>query len=221
MDGLRSEYHRHLEEIDSALSRMIVLVEEAISAASAALLSADDDASEAVAARRDEIKELHRSVESLVVTQLVRQAPVAGELRFLIAVLRIVPELELAAALAGDIARRGTMHIGSELPPRIRGLANQLFEHALDMWRQAENAYRDRAAEVLDRLEAEDEEIDELHASLSAELASGVLRPPVLVEMALIARFLERLGDHAVEVGRWVESFSSTKPPPYERLTPP
>jgi phosphate transport system protein len=144
--------------------------------------------------------------------QLVRQAPVAGELRFLIAVLRIVPELELAAALAGDIARRGTMHIGSELPPRIRGLASQLFEHALDMWRQAEDAYRDRSPEVRDRLETEDEEIDELHASLSAELASGLLRPPVLVEMALIARFLERLGDHAVEVGRWVESFSSTEP---------
>jgi len=168
----------------------------------------------AVTLRRDEIEELHRKVESLVFTQLVRQQPVAGELRFLVAVLRIVPELELTAALAGDIARRGTMHIASELPSRIRGLVNQLFEHALDMWGQASTAYRDRAPDVLDRLEAEDEEIDELHASLSAELASGVLRPPVLVEMALVARFLERLGDHAVEVGRWVESFSSTPPSP-------
>jgi phosphate transport system protein len=211
VEGLRSEYHRQLEEIDSALSRMIVLVEEAISAASTALLSADDDAAEAVAVRREEIEELHRSVESLVVRQLVRQAPVARDLRFLIAVLRIIPELELGAALAGDIARRGTMHIGPELPPRIRGLVNELFEHALDMWRQAEDGYRDRAPEVRDRLETEDEEIDELHASLSAELASGLLRAPVLVEMALIARFLERLGDHAVEVGRWVESFSSAE----------
>jgi len=213
-DELRSAYHRQLEEIDGALSRMVVLVEETISAAKAALLSADDSAADAVMLRRDEIEGLHRRVESLVFTQLVRQQPVAGELRFLIAVLRIVPELELTAALAGDIARRGTMHIASELPSRIRGLVNQLFEHALDMWGQASTAYRDRAPDVLDRLEAEDEEIDELHASLSAELASGVLRPPVLVEMALVARFLERLGDHAVEVGRWVESFSSTPPSP-------
>lgn len=209
-DELRSGYHRQLEEIDGAISRMMVLVEEAISAANAALLSADDNAAEVAALRREEIKELHGVVESLVFTQLVRQAPVAGELRFLIAVLRIVPELELTAALAGDIARRGTMHIGVELSPRIRGLVGRLFEHDLDMWRQASAAYHERAPEVLDRLEAEDEEIDELHAGLSAELASGVLRAPVLVEMALVARFLERIADHAVEIARWIESFSST-----------
>jgi phosphate transport system protein len=194
------------------MSRMIAIVEEAISAASVALLSADDGAAEAVALRRREIEELHRAVEELVFDQLVREQPVAGDVRFLIAVLRIVPELELTAALAGDIARRGSMHIGSELSPRIRGLVSQLFEHAVAMWRQASDAYRERALEVLDRLEAEDEEIDELHASLIAELTSGVLRAPVLVEMAQVARFLERLGDHAVEVGRWVESFSSIQP---------
>ena len=203
---------RSLGETDRALSRMIAIVQEAIAAANAALLSADDGAAEVVALRRDEIQELHRTVEELVFNHLVRQQPVAGDVRFLIAVLRIVPELELAAALAGDIARRGSMHIGSELSPRIRGLVSQLFEHALDMWHQASDAYRDRARDVLDRLEAEDEEIDELHASLTAELTSGVLRAPVLVEMALVARFLERLGDHAVEVGRWVESFSSSPP---------
>ena len=129
----------------------------------------------------------------------------------MIAVLRIVPEIELTAALAGDIARRGGMHIGDELPPRVRGLVGQLFEHTSSMWRQAADAYRDRSAEVVDRLEAEDEEIDELYTSLSAELASGVLRAPVLLEMALVARFLQRLGDHAVEVGHWIESFCSAE----------
>jgi len=72
----------------------------------------------------------------------------------------------------------------------------------------AAEAYHDRTSGVLGRLQADDEEVDELHASLMAELASGVLRAPVLVEMALVARFLERLGVHAVEVGRWVETFS-------------
>jgi phosphate transport system protein len=211
-DELRSTYHHHLEEINANLSRMLMLVGEAISAANTAFLSADDDAAKVAAVRRAEIEELHRAAESLVFSQLVLQQPVAGELRFLVACLRIVSELELTAALAGDIARRGSMHISVELPPRIRGLVGQLFEHALDMWRQASTAYDDRLPEVHSRLEAEDEEIDELYASLTAELASGVLRAPVLVEMALVARFLERLGDHAVEVGRWVESFSSIPP---------
>ncbi|MFI5041434.1 MAG: phosphate signaling complex PhoU family protein [Acidimicrobiales bacterium] len=210
-DELRTEYHRHLEQIDSAVARMIVLVGESVAAANDALLSGDDQALEMVGARRDEIKELHRTVESLVFTQIARQAPVAGELRFLIGALRIVPEVELTAALTGDIARGGGMHIGAELSPRVRGLTGQLFEHGLAMWRHASDAYLERSAGALDELEAEDEEIDELYASLSAELASGVLRPPVLVEMALVARFLERLGDHAVEVGRWITSFSAAE----------
>jgi phosphate transport system protein len=213
VDELRSDYHRNLAEIDSSLTRTIVLVQEAIAAANAALLSSDDGAASVVAARSDEITALHRSIEALVFTQFGLQAPVAGELRFLIAVVRMVAEIELTAALAGDIARRGTMHIGSELTPRIRGLADQLLEHASAMWLRAEDAYRDRNPEVRDRLEAEDEVIDELYASLTAELASGVIRPPILVEMAQIARFLERLGDHAVEIGRWIESFTSTQLP--------
>jgi len=210
-EELRSGYHRQLEEIDTAMARMIAVVTEAIAGADAALLGGDDGAVATVALRREEIKVLHTTVESLVFTQLVRQAPVAGELRFLIGVLRIVPEIELSAALAGDIARRGGMHVGSELSPRIRGLVSQLFDHALGMWRLASDAYRDRAPEILEQLEARDEEIDELHASLTGELTSGILRAPVVYEMALVARFLERLGDHAVEVGRWVESFSSAR----------
>jgi phosphate transport system protein len=206
---LRTDYHRQLDEIDSALSRMIVLVEEAIAAASTSLLSSDEQAHAAVAANRTAIAELHRTVESLVFSLLLRQAPVGNELKFLIAALRIVPEVELTAALARDLSRRSTIHVGDELPPRIRGLVSQLFEHALDMWREVGEAYADRRPEVAGLLEEEDDEIDELHSSLTAELTSGQLRPPVLFEMALVARFLERLGDHAVEVGRWIESFST------------
>jgi phosphate transport system protein len=207
-DELRTEYHRQLDEIGTALARMMVLVEEAIAAANTALLSSDDEAADVVAQRRAEISQLHAFLETLVVSQLVLQAPVAGELRFLIAVFRIVPEVELTAALAGDIGRRGGMHIGNELPARVRGLVSQMFVRVQEMWRRAADAYHDRAPGVAARLESDDEEIDELHTSLMAELAFGALRAPVLVEMALVARFLERLGDHAVEVGRWIESFS-------------
>jgi phosphate transport system protein len=210
---LRTDYHRQLEQIDTTVALGLGLVEEAIAAANAAFLSADDEAVKTVAVRRQEIKAIHASLESLVFTQLARQAPVAGELRQLVAVLRILPELDLTAALAGDIARRGAMHFGSELSPRIRGLVSTLFDHATTMWRQVSDAYVERSSAIHERLEAHDEEIDELHASLMAELASGILRAPVLVEMALVARFLERLGDHAVEVARWIHSFTSVEIP--------
>jgi phosphate transport system protein len=208
VNELRSDYHRQLEQIDSGVALELGLIEDTIAAATAAFLDADDEAARTVATRRLEIKSIHASLEALVVTQLACQAPVAGELRHLVAVLRILPEIDLTAALAGDIARRGAMHFGAELSPRIRGLVSNLFEHAAAMWHQAADSYSDQAAINGDSLETQDEEIDEIHASLMAELVSGILRPPVLVEMALVARFLERLGDHAVEVGRWIDSSS-------------
>ena len=79
------------------------------------------------------------------------------------------------------------------------------------MWRRVADAYHDGSPEVYAPLEADDEEIDELHASLMSELTSEVLRASVLAEMALVARFLERLGDHPVEVGRWIESFTTIR----------
>jgi phosphate transport system protein len=210
-DELRTEYHHQLQQLDAALTRIITLVEESVAAAHAALLSSDDQAAAAVAANSVEIEEVHRSVESLVLHVLVRQSPVAGELRFLIAALRIVPEVEMTSNLAGDVARRGQMHIGEELPPRIRGLVAQMFSRGQAMWRDVNDAFADRAPEVAAKLDRDDEDVDELHGSLMAELASGQLRAPILVEMALIARFLERIADHAVEVARWIETFCEAR----------
>ncbi len=211
VDELRTEYHQKLSELDAALTRIITLVGESVAAANAALLALDDDAADAVATNAVEIEDVHRAVESLVLNLLVRQAPVAGELRFLVAALRIVPEVEMTSALAGDVARRGQMHIGEELPPRIRGLVAQLFSRGQAMWREVADAFADRVPEIAARLDREDEDVDELHASLMAELASGQVRAPILVEMALVARFLERIADHAVEVGRWIETFCESR----------
>jgi phosphate transport system protein len=205
---LRTDYHRGLEEINRLLTQMIASVEDAISAASTAVLSSDDEAAQHVVLRGQTIEDLHQSVEALVFTQLARQAPVGGDLRYLVAALRIVPELELTRNLAGDLARRGYMRLGAELSPRVRGLVANMFDHSLAMWHQVANAFAERAPEASRLLEAEDNNLQEIYVVLTTELAAGELRPPVLLEMALVARFLKRLGDHAVESARWIGSFS-------------
>jgi phosphate transport system protein len=205
---LRYDYQRGLEEIDRLLTQMIASVEEAISAASAALLSSDDEAAQHVVLRGQTARELHQSVEALVFSHLAHQAPAAGDLRFLVAALRIVPEVELTCNLAGDLARRGNMRLGSELPPRVRGLVANMFDQSLAMWREVANAFAERLPDAVRLLESEDDSHDEIYLVLTAELAAGLLRPPVLLEMALVARFLKRLGDHAVESARWIASFS-------------
>jgi phosphate transport system protein len=86
----------------------------------------------------------------------------------------------------------------------MRGLVEQMGRVGVEMWRQVTDAYIDRDGSVADRLTERDEEIDDLHVSLTAEIASGAVTLPVAIEMALVARFYERLGDHAVNVAKRV-----------------
>jgi phosphate transport system protein len=206
-EELRTAYHRQLDDIDNHLSRMIVLVEESVGGAEAAFVGLEDAAADRVAANVAAIEEGHRAMESMVLSQFVRQAPVAGELRFLVAALRIVPEVELTAALAATLATLGRNHLASELSPRVRGLVCELFTQSSAMWRRTNDAYADRdtvAAVAVAALRR-----PHLSGALREELATSGLRATALMDMALVARFLDRIGNHAVEVGRWIESFTA------------
>ena len=72
------------------------------------------------------------------------------------------------------------------------------------MWREAADAYVERDAAAAASLADADDEMDELHVSLTAELVSGNLTVPVALELALVGRFYERLGDHAVNIANRV-----------------
>jgi phosphate transport system protein len=71
---------------------------------------------------------------------------------------------------------------------------------AVEMWHQATDAYAARDAEATRRLDDADDELDDLHVSLTSEISSGKLSTPVAIELALVGRFYERLGDHAVNI---------------------
>ena len=149
---------------------------------------------------------------SLAARAILRQAPVASDLRFLLSVLRIVPELERSHDLVMQIASRAGMLRGEDLSPRSRGLVERTGELASGMWREAADSWyqRDRAAAAA--LAERDEGMDELHSSLTAELASGQVAVPVAMEMALVARDYERLGAHAVNIARRVIYLAGTAP---------
>jgi phosphate transport system protein len=205
---LRVAYHQRLREIDAAVQQMISVVEQDILSAGRAFLDTDEKAAEAVEANEDLVEDSYAHVEQLVINQFARQAPVAGDLRFLLAVFRILPELTSAHEQATQIARRGVTGLAAELPDRVRTLISQQIDAAAHMWQRVGAVYLSGSAEIADDTEADDDELDTLYASLSAELASADLRTPVLLEMGLIARFLERLGDHAVEIARQIEALS-------------
>jgi phosphate transport system protein len=115
-----------------------------------------------------------------------------------------VPELERSHDLIVDIAHRGNFTLSQGLSSRSRGLIEHMGNLASDMWSQAFNCWceRDRFAAVA--LRERDHEMSELYASLMAELAAGAMTLPVTMELTLVARFYERLADHAFNIARRV-----------------
>ena len=200
----RQEFHHELEAIEAKVIDLFGMVAEDVPRATAALLGGNVEEVRALAERDQVIDELYPGIEDLADRELVLQQPLASDLRFLISVLRVVPELERSHDLVVNIARRASSILSEDLSPRSRGLIEQMGNLASDMWREAVDCWRKRDRSAAAVLDQRDDEMDEMYASLMAELASGQMSLPVTMEMALVARFYERLGDHAVNIARRV-----------------
>jgi phosphate transport system protein len=151
-----------------------------------------------------EIDDLTAEVELLVWEQLGNEPLPSSTLRHLVGVLLIVPELERSGDLAEHIAQRAASNLGSDMSPLSRGIVQRMAEVALEMWRAAADAYGDRAADAAS-LSEDDEEIDILHDRLTGEVAAGTMPTPIGAQVTLLARFYERIGDHAVNLARRIE----------------
>jgi phosphate transport system protein len=200
----RKEFEHDLEAIEAKVIELFAMVAEDLPEATRALLTGNSEVLQKLTERDRVIDALYREVEELVNREILLQAPVASDLRLLLSVLRIVPELERSHDLVVSIASRSNHILGEDLTPRARGLVERMGSLASEMWRQAVDSWYQRDRSVAEVLDERDDEMDELHASLVAELASGGMALPVAMEMTLVARFYERLGDHAVNIARRV-----------------
>jgi phosphate transport system protein len=206
-------FESSLKDIDQQVLRLFAMVSEGLAAATTAFLDNDREAARDVVAGDRAIDSLELAVEELVHGQLVAvPSPAGRRLRVLVAVLRIVPELERSGDLVEHIALRTPQGMASLLSPRARGLVEEMGQVGVRMWRAAANAYAERDPVAADRLRSLDDQLDDLHVNLSAELAESLTSTPVAIEMGLVARFLERLGDHAVNVARRVRDFYPYSP---------
>lgn len=206
--GDRDEVTQSIDRIDREIVKLFALVGEGVAGATHSLLAGDREAARVLAESDEVIDALYREVEDLAQQQLSHRATGPDELRFLITVLRMLPELERSGDLAEHVSRRAVRGLGVELSPRSRGLIEQMGEVACDMWRATADAYVDRLADVAEHVEELDDEVDELHVALTAEIASGSMPLPVAIEAALVARFYERFGDHAVNLARRIAALS-------------
>jgi len=194
-----------LARIDQGVARLFTLVSEALAGATYALLAAEPMTGQLIADADHLIDDLTRELDQLAWSRITSIEPSGQELRHLVGVLLILPELERSADLAEHIAQRAVSNLGFEMSPVSRGIVQRMSDVALEMWKAAADAYEDHSAQGI-VLDDADEEIDILRDRLTAEVAGAGMPTSVSAQVALLARFYERLGDHAVNLARRIES---------------
>jgi len=200
----RQEFHHELGDVEANVVDLFTMVAEDVARAGDALLNGNTEVARALAERDQVIDALYPQIEELADREILLQQPLASDFRLLVSVLRVVPELERSHDLIVEIARRGNLILSQDLSADSRGLLEHMGNLASEMWRAAADCWRERDRSAAVALDERDDEMDELYASLMAELASGGMTLPVTMQLTLVARLYERLADHAVNIARRV-----------------
>jgi phosphate transport system protein len=204
---MRDSYREQLDEILNDLVEMSQLVAEAVRSATTALLESDIHQAEQVITRDDDLDNRQHDIENRTFSLLARQAPVAGELRTLVATLRMVNELERMGDLAVHVAKIARMRYPDPaVPDRLRPNFVRMGDVAEKMVVSAGHTLSDRNVELARELRDRDEEMDDLRKSqfrvlLSDDWEYGV---EAAVDVALLGRYYERIADHASSMARRV-----------------
>jgi phosphate transport system protein len=206
MGGAITDLHDFRQRVDRDVLVLFALVVESLGWATAALLEQDTARADRVIADDRQIDRRCQDLTALIMEHLSNGIREPHELEDLIAILQVVPELERSADLAEHIARRTLRGLGGSISPRSRGLIQSMCDVAVRMWQLTSLAYTERSHDARFRLAEADDELDELSAGLLSSGAGGGADPAIAAELALVARFYERLGDHAINLARRIDT---------------
>jgi phosphate transport system protein len=205
----RRQYAEQIDELKVDIIKQGARTSEQISAATEALLQGDLGVVDHIYASHVEIKALNLEIEQRAYQLLALQHPLASDLRTLLAVLRILHEVELTAGLMKNVARQTRRIYPRELPPRVRGILERMGAQASVQMHLAIDAFADGDAAVASALPDMDDVMDDLQKELFRAIFSAGSNDEsslqMAVQIAFVGRDYERAADHAVTIGKWVE----------------
>lgn len=213
---MREVYFDQLDSIVDDLVAMTDLVRAAVGEATKALLAADIETAERVISGDAEIDAARAAIEDKSFELLALQQPVAGDLRMLVAALRMVDDLERIGDLSVHVAKVARLRSPDlAVPAELADTIDRMAEVAQDMVGQVSGIIAERDVEAARRLEEDDEEMDSLRKAefqimLSDTWSHGV---EPAVDMALLGRYYERIADHTVSIGRRLVYLVTGEPP--------
>jgi len=205
---MRRTFHEQLEDLKTDVIRLGGKTVELISGATLALLDSDLGVAKQTIQNDEPIDELTHGVEDTCFSLLARQQPMAGDLRTILATLRIAHELERSADLSVNIAKATRRLYPTPLDPKVRGIIDQMGRQAANQTRLALDAYADSDPTWASALADMDDAMDDLTKSLFRYILS--LAPAdeaavqQAVQIALVGRHFERIADHAVTIAERV-----------------
>jgi len=200
---LQTHLHREVEQLKRRVLELGAHVEESLQKAVASVANRDVDLAHAVAEGDNEIDRMEVDIEEDCLQVLALYQPVATDLRFIVAVLKLNNDLERIGDLAVNIAKRGSRL--AELPPMpmpfdFEGMARKVQRMLAAALDALVNLDSDAAREVC----AADTEIDNLHRDVYRRVQDGIMsdpdRTPAYIPVLTIARHLERIADHATNI---------------------
>jgi len=195
--------HRQIDALKQKILHVGTLVEEAIANAISALINRDAALAQKVMANDDVIDRMEVEVEEECLKVLALYQPVAADLRFVVAVLKINNDLERMGDLARNIAKRVTYVAGAEpmdLPVDFRGMARQ----AQNMVKESLDALVNADANLARQVRTEDDEVDLSRQRIRQQLLAAIRRTPdrteYLLKLNSVSKHLERLADMATNI---------------------
>ncbi len=205
---LRSNYDRSLVQLDEMIQEMGSQTLAALENAMTAWETRDGEMAREIVARDAQINRQEKQIEQLCLELLLRQQPVAGDLRRVSAGLKMVTDLERLGDHAQDIARLSLELDPPQDHPRWYALVQTMADTGREMVAQALESGRTGSLDGAREVAARDNQVDEAFRSLKQLLGQSLAEQPQQVDQILnwlmLAKYLERVADHAVNLGEWV-----------------
>jgi len=207
-DETRKTFHHDLDGIRDDIVRLGALVTEFIPRGTDVLLSGNLRDAQQLIEDDDQLDVLALQIEERCYQILALQQPMAGDLRAIVTAIRLASELERDADLVVNICKGARRIYGAEIDATLRGFIERMGQEALHLTRLAIDAYHEGDESLASALDDIDDRLDELHADYIQAIfeshGGGRLDLQAAVQLALIGRYYERIGDHAVNIGERV-----------------
>ena len=203
---MRNQFDQQLELLHLELIKMGALCEEAISAGVKALLDNDLAMAEKAAQRERDIDQKERDIEGLCMKLLLQQQPVARDLRTISSALKMISDMERIGDQAADIAEITRHTSGASLPGQIH--ISEMTRAAVKMVTDSVDSFVKKDLHMAQGVIQYDDVVDQYFCAVKDELTEMIRQSggsaEQAVDLLMVAKYLERIGDHAVNIAEWV-----------------